>query len=971
MNQDLPANDDATPSSQPRKSDPIFILFAIICVGASILLFTSPKFGLWLLLLVSAALAYWGLGATPSGRIIRWIMPLAVLLPVAFWTTFAVQERRQAREDEDLIAGLVAKEELILELTPKLNELAQGLKNLKLPDPASAEQFYESVSITDLATPFPPSPAPLENLTVTAASWPVTEDLQSVPARDLDLWRPLLDQVSSFEHAAFNLADGRFLDDAKQRFEGETSWSALARLKSGDWAGLRAQVRLRWRLSPRSAHAGTHSEWRIDHWETLAMEIVSSSNRLFAASLEEALPNPADRRRARKSTHRMEAVRYFQNGATNLPHRFFSPISVLQKPGLSVADVDQDGFDDLYILVPLGRNLLLHNQGNGTFVEAAARFGLDLADYNTSALFADFDNDGDPDVMLGRSLQSCLYLENTGERFEPRDAGIQLPFLAISLAAADYNKDGLLDVYVSTYRPPLPLTPGLAGGNPSEMAKWPDVFLDEETGREYYRRYYAAKRGANPLFENLLNQVGPPNVLLANRGGGRFEIAPESPQIEGWRNSTQAAWTDFDEDGDPDLYVANDWAPDQFYRNDGPDGFLDITKSAGFDRIGFAKGIAWGDYDNDGRLDIYLSNGFSEAGRRLTAGVEGVNPALAAAANGNSLYRQTDDGRFARMSGPEAPARNVANAGWSWGGQFADFDNDGFVDLYVPSGFFTAPEPVASGVDMESHLWRAAVRADETMDRETLRFSESWNKSALTGETDTEDEQPSHGGQSNEGRFIAHSLGERQPNRFFFNRRGRGFADLSAISGVDGTGDGRAFVVWDYDRDGWQDIALVNANEPMLELFHNEMVSLKNESANGQPARGMIALRFVGGNRSPSPSSWSHRDGYGAVVEADLGEMTVKREHRCGEGFGAQNSATMILGMGDRDDIPSLTVRWPSGASASTEQVPAGTLLTVFENPADSPNGRAFVREVYSMRAALPDSASKPAPPHPRFPLAD
>ena len=168
---------------------------------------------------------------------------------------------------------------------------------------------------------------------------------------------------------------------------------------------------------------------------------------------------------------------------------------------------------------------------------------------------------------------------------------------------------------------------------------------------------------------------------------------------------------------------------------------------------------------------------------------------------------------------------------------------------------------------------------------------------------------------------------------------------MSGVSGLDSAADGRGFVLFDYDRDGWQDIALVNTNPPLLSLYRNELSA--TPAGQGKAGR-FIALRFNGGNRSARPSrEHGNRDGYGALVTLSLGESTIVREHRAGEGFGTQNSATMLIGIGDRAVVNAVSVRWPSGKVQRIERVAADTLLTVHENPADAPHGAAFAQHAY------------------------
>ena len=193
-------------------------------------------------------------------------------------------------------------------------------------------------------------------------------------------------------------------------------------------------------------------------------------------------------------------------------------------------------------------------------------------------------------------------------------------------------------------------------------------------------------------------------------------------------------------------------------------------------------------------------------------------------------------------------------------------------------------------------------------------------------------------------------------NHLFLSDGGRQFVDVSGVAGVDHPGDGRAFAVWDYDRDGWLDLAVTNANAPLLVVYRNQL----GDAAGGHARGAMIALRFVGANHAAAAASGvSNRDGYGATASVALGQVTVVREHRCGEGFAAQNSATMIIGIGDRDGADSVVVRWPSGVELRTGHVPAGTLLTVYENAVHSPSGESFVAQPY----AVPGRVLAPPPP--------
>lgn len=918
---------------------PFLLLSAATCASAA----ASFKwdFG-WLpaLAAISAISAVWMGRGQPL--LLRCVVCLTLLLPAWKWTS-PWRARSPEAADAAVISALVSSEETTMRLGPALNALSKALFGLRLPGPGTENLFTAPLSVSDLRG-VPPGLAATNADAMTTRAWPVEESLKDVAAANL--WRPLLDAVESFDHAKVFIIDGDHPSGDMSRYDANCGFEGLAKMKSGGWLSLRGKLKISWkRVAATSPPSG--AGWRICVWKTEQMECGASPRRLFVEALDSAMRSPSDLARARHSDHFDATLKYYREGMKTPPHPYFAPISANQKEGVAVADIDGDGFDDIYIMVRIGTNMFLHNNGDGTFTEEGARRGLALPGHTTCAIFADFDNDGDLDVMLGRSLLRTAYLENRGGRFFQHPSPKHFPMAVISMSAADYNGDGLLDLYLCTYRPAAPAGASPAGGV-AQIADggfdWPDEFLSPEDAKEFRRRLADQKQkkaGNDNQFPDVLDQIGPPNVLLVNRGRGWFEVAPENRTVGLWRNSLQATWCDYNQDGRPDLYIANDWAVDNLLRNDGPAGFTDVTSELGLSLYGFGMGASWGDYDNDGRDDLYVSNMHSAAGRRITARIPGLNKTYIESAAGNWLYHNEADGRFKQVAGLEAPAMKVMNAGWSWGGCFADFDNDGFLDLYVLSGYFTAPSELSSDIDIESNLWRTTVRSDERLARPSFRFSPEWKRTRPPDSFGPEIDARLGGVERRGDQMLVHSLNGNERNHYFANRGGRSFEDLSALSGLDNPADSRGFALLDYDRDGWQDVALVNANQPLFNLYHNEM------PAAGLTA-GMIAIRFVGGNRTPVASTeYACRDGYGARVVADLGDTKLTREHRCGDGWSTQNSATMILGIGARASVPALSVRWPSGRKSLTQAVPEGTLLTVYENPADSPTGIDFVRAPY------------------------
>jgi len=183
------------------------------------------------------------------------------------------------------------------------------------------------------------------------------------------------------------------------------------------------------------------------------------------------------------------------------------------------------------------------------------------------------------------------------------------------------------------------------------------------------------------------------------------------------------------------------------------------------------------------------------------------------------------------------------------------------------------------------------------------------------------------------------SFSGHERNHLFIQSPGakKPFKDYQPISGLDHPGDARVSVRFDFDRDGWLDFAIVNANAPRLQLFRNRM----GEYADLAPRVG-IGVRLVGGNHTGSPSEeWSPRDAYGARVQVLVNDRVIVREWRCGDGMGAQNGTTLWIGVGETERIDGLRILWPSGRVTNVGAQKPDRLVTVWENPEQAPQGRA------------------------------
>jgi hypothetical protein len=330
--------------------------------------------------------------------------------------------------------------------------------------------------------------------------------------------------------------------------------------------------------------------------------------------------------------------------------------------GLAVADVNGDGLEDVYACQTGGLpNHLLVRQPDGTVRDEAAEAGVDYLDNTRSALLVDLDNDEDADLVLATAT-GLLFLENNGRgRFSER-ARIASVREGFSLAAADYDGDSWLDVYVCVYY------------GQSDAAS--DLPLPLP--------YFDATNGGR-------------NHLIRNRGQWKFEDATKATGLdqENSRFSFAATWEDYDRDGDLDLLVVNDFGQNQLYRND-QGRFRNVAREAGLVDGAFGMSATWSDFDRDGLQDIYVSNMFSAAGSRVTFDPRFKPDETAATrarfqhlARGNSLFRNRGDGTFEDVS----VAKGVTMGRWSWGSLFADINNDGWDDLLVANGFITGRQP--------------------------------------------------------------------------------------------------------------------------------------------------------------------------------------------------------------------------------------------------------------------------------------
>ncbi len=636
-------------STQPLGTEGIIVLQIALLVGGGWLVWRGPR-----LPLIS-------------------IVPVVCVAVLGGYGT--VRSLQKVQERNRLLAAIDRSEAVQQDLSGEaLPLLALGMYQGALPAAPARALFAATVDVADAeqtaeATEIVPA------LGLKRQRWRVAP-AEQVSGVDLQLWEPLFAALRSCDYAAFHLETGHFLNAEETIYQARLRFDASAQTQDGARAQVRAWLVLDWQQQEDAV-------WRIRRWETESLEMLTREHALFAEMLDEVLPRAADRAQARFARHAELVRQSFRDSAFVAPHRYFTRQAFDRHPGISVVDIDGDGYDDLYLAVRQGQNMLLHNGGDGTFTEHAAQYGLDVEHHTAAALFADFDNDGDPDVFLGRTLAPSLYLVNEDGYFVRRDLGVGvLPLLAASVSAADYNGDGLLDVYFSTYaaRMLLEAVPAALGDAP-----WGGALLADFLPADHARTLYDLSR--DRIGHLIHDAPGPPNVLLRNFGAGRF-----AANAAVWRNTLQATWADYDRDGDPDLYLANDFAANNLLRNDGG-ALVDVTAESGAADPGFGMGASWADYDGDGRQDLYVTNMHSSAGRRIAEAAGRAGAAFAPLARGSSLLRNGSEGFSLVADSP------VEDGGWGWGGQFLDFDNDGDLDIYALSGYYTPPAEVALAED--------------------------------------------------------------------------------------------------------------------------------------------------------------------------------------------------------------------------------------------------------------------------------
>ena len=372
-------------------------------------------------------------------------------------------------------------------------------------------------------------------------------------------------------------------------------------------------------------------------------------------------------------------------------------IDIYGNNGVAAGDYDNDGFDDFYVCQPAGLpNRLYRNRGDGTFEDVTEKAGVAVLDNTACALFADFENRGLQDLLVVCGSGPLLFQNQGNGTFSHKPNAFKFartPEGTFTHAAiADYDGDGRLDIYFCTYMYYLGL----------------DQY-------HYPVPYYDARNG-------------PPNCLFHNQGNGTFVETTEAAGLNADNNrySFACAWGNANETGFPDLCIANDFGISQLYRNNGNGTFTVISKESHIEDVGAGMSACWSDFDNDGQQDIYIASMWEAAGQRVSeqqqfhpSAAENIRNLYQRHAQGNALYQNRGDGKFQNI-GQRA---GVAMGRWSWSSDFWDFDHDGYSDLYVANGYISSVDQN----DIASFFWRHVVAKSPEDTTPSLAYERGWN----------------------------------------------------------------------------------------------------------------------------------------------------------------------------------------------------------------------------------------------------
>jgi hypothetical protein len=515
--------------------------------------------------------------------------------------------------------------------------------------------------------------------------------------------------------------------------------------------------------------------------------------------------------------------------------------------GLAVADVDADGRLDVYFTNQVGGNQLWRNLGGGRFENITAAAGVAVPNkVSVSASFADIDNDGDADLYVTTVRGGNSLFENDGRgRFKDISAASRLDYVGHSSTGVffDYDRDGKVDLFLVNV----------------------GRYTSNRRAGDGYKYYVGID---NAFHGHLKRALAEPSILYRNAGGNRFDNVSKRVGLHDLSWSGDATAVDVNDDGWLDLYVLNMQGDDQYYENAGGKRFVKKSPQV-FPRTSWgAMGIKVFDFNNDGLLDIFVTDMHSDMSDMIGPEREKMKSTMLWPASvvgsgktstwGNSFFLKEGPGRFREVS-DTLGAENYC----PWGPSVGDLNADGYDDAFIASGM--------------NYPFRYMINSVKLNDR-GRRFADA---EFLLGI------EPRTGGLTTPW-FELDASG-----------KDKGHSDAEGLTGrvaVWGARGSRAAAIFDLDGDGDLDIVTNEFNAaPMV------FVSNLTEKTRVR----YIEVKLIG--------TTSNRDGLGAIVKVTAGGSTYTKVFDGNSGYLSHSLYPLYFGLGAAEAVDSIEVLWPSG----------------------------------------------------------
>jgi len=561
--------------------------------------------------------------------------------------------------------------------------------------------------------------------------------------------------------------------------------------------------------------------------------------------------------------------------------------------GVAVADVDGDGLLDLYFINQVGSNALYRNNGDGTFENMTEKAGLALADrIGVGASFADVDSDGLPDLFVTSVRDGNKLFLNQGDwRFEDVTLESGLNYRGHSSGAVffDYDRDGHLDLFLTNVGEYTSTEYRKVRDDPAAAGR-------EEGDFHFYSGY------EDGFYGHLKPWRAERSILYRNNGDATFtEVSEQLGLIEtGWNGD--AVPFDANGDGWTDLYVADMQGHDDYWENRKGERFIKKTFSVFGKTPWGAMGVHAFDWEQDGDLDLYVTDMHSDMSKDLPpdlelekrkADIQFPEAYLRSGGRslyGNAFYQNQGGGSFEEIS-----QENGAENYWPWGLSVADLNADGYEDAFVVSsmnyGFRYHPNALL--INDGGERLREAEFILGAEPRDGGRTAIPWFELDAQG--------------ADRGHPVAREVLKDHP-------------EVERIS-VWGALGGRSSAVFDIEGDGDLDIV---TND-----FHSEPTVLVSDLSESKPNFNYLKIELQG--------TASNREGFGAVVRVRAGGKTWTQLHNGKSGYLSQSSLPLYFGLGGAESAASITVEWPSGQTQTVEGPVASNQLLEIREPAGAP----------------------------------